>query len=192
MEQYGKMIAFAAPSGAGKSTVVRHLLHKYKELAFSVSATTRAPRPGEENGVQYYFLSPEDFREKIEKDEFVEWEEVYQDLFYGTLKSEVQRLWDAGKYIVFDIDVKGALNLKKQYGDRCLTVFIKPPSLEALLERLRNRQTESEESIETRRARFEEEMSYENTFDSVLVNDVLEHTLREAEQIVEIFIPEIS
>lgn len=192
MEQYGKMIAFAAPSGAGKSTVVRHLLHKYKDLAFSVSATTRAPRPGEENGVQYYFLSPEDFREKIEKDEFVEWEEVYQDLFYGTLKSEVQRLWDAGKYIVFDIDVKGALNLKKQYGDRCLTVFIKPPSLEALLERLRNRQTESEESIETRRARFEEEMSYENTFDSVLVNDVLEHTLREAEQIVEIFIPEIS
>lgn len=192
MEQYGKMIAFAAPSGAGKSTVVRHLLHKYKDLAFSVSATTRAPRPGEENGVQYYFLSPEDFREKIEKDEFVEWEEVYQDLFYGTLKSEVQRLWDAGKYIVFDIDVKGALNLKKQYGDRCLTVFIKPPSLEALLERLRNRQTESEESIETRRARFEEETSYENTFDSVLVNDVLEHTLREAEQIVEIFIPEIS
>lgn len=186
------MIVFTAPSGAGKSTVVRHLLNRFGDLAFSVSATTRPPRTGEEDGKHYYFISPEEFRKKVDEQGFVEWEEVYPGLFYGTLKSEVERLWGEGKTIVFDIDVKGAMNLKKMYGKDCLTVFIKPPSLEILVDRLKKRGTDSEESLRKRVDRIREELTYENSFDRVLVNDMLEHTLREAEQIVQIFIPEIK
>lgn len=192
MGHSGKMIVFTAPSGAGKSTVVRHLLNKFSELAFSVSATTRPPRTGEENGKHYYFITSEDFQKRIDNGEFIEWEQVYPGLFYGTLKSEVERLWKEGKTIIFDIDVKGAQNLKRMYGKDCLTVFIKPPSLEILVDRLRQRGTDSEESLKKRVDRIREELSYENTFNRVLVNDMLEHTLREAEQIVQIFIPEIK
>ena len=192
MDPSGKMIVFTAPSGAGKSTVVRHLLKRFGQLAFSVSATTRAPRPGEQEGKHYYYITAEDFRKRIDGDAFVEWEEVYPGIFYGTLREEVQRLWDEGKTIVFDIDVKGAMNLKRQFGKDCLTVFIKPPSVEVLIDRLRSRGTESPESLVKREARIREELGYENSFDRVLVNDVLDITLRDAEQIVQIFIPEIN
>jgi len=191
MDALEKMIVFTAPSGAGKSTVVRHLLKKFDRLDFSVSATTRAPRPGEIDGQHYYFIAIDEFRKRVEQGDFVEWEEVYPGLLYGTLKSEIDRLWNLGKVIVFDIDVKGAINLKKLYGDKCLTVFVKAPTLEILVGRLKNRQTETPESLEKRIARIREELKYENSFDRVLVNDVLSNTLRDAEQIVEIFIPEI-
>ena len=190
MDALEKMIVFTAPSGAGKSTVVRHLLKKFDHLDFSVSATTRNPRPGEIDGQHYYFIGIEDFRSRVEQGQFVEWEEVYPGLLYGTLKSEIDRLWNLGKIIVFDIDVKGAMNLKKLYGNKCLTVFVKPPSLEILLGRLKNRQTETQEALEKRIERIRDELKYENSFDRVLVNDVLSNTLRDAEQIIEIFIPE--
>lgn len=184
----GKMILFTAPSGAGKTTIVRHLLSTYDELDFSVSATTRDKRPHEEDGKHYYFISPEEFREKIKNNEFVEWEEVYKDQYYGTLKSEVDRLWSEGKHIVFDIEVNGATNIKEMYGDNCLAVFVKPPSLEILIERLKNRKTESEASLRKRIRRVKKEMTFQNSFDTILVNDLLEVTLKEAEIIVENFI----
>ncbi len=191
MSASGKLIVFTAPSGAGKSTVVRHLLHRFGDLAFSVSATTRSPREGEVDGREYYFISADAFRQKVNNGQFIEWEEVYPGLFYGTLRSEAERLWAEGKSIIFDIDVKGALNLKRQYGKNCLTVFIKPPSIDILIERLKGRGTESEESLAKRIERVREELGYENSFDRVLVNDILSNTLRDAEQIVQIFIPEI-
>ncbi len=181
-----KILVFTAPSGAGKTTVVRHLLDEYRDaLGFSVSATTRKKRKHERGGRDYYFISEEEFKKSIENDEFVEWEEVYENQFYGTLKSEVERLWKKGKIVVFDIDVKGAWNIKKTYGDDSLVVFISPPSLEILIERLKNRGTESEKSLKKRIARVKKEMEYKDKFDIVLVNDFLPETFRNAEKIVE-------
>lgn len=184
----GKMFIFTAPSGAGKTTIVRHLLKTYDFLDFSVSATTRKMRDHEVDGKDYYFLSPSEFKSKIENDEFIEWEEVYEDQFYGTLKSEVDRVWALGKHIVFDIEVKGATNIKGLYNDKCHAVFIKPPSLEILIQRLTNRNTETAKSLKKRIARVKREMTYQNTFDAVLVNDLLQVALKEAEFIVETFV----
>ncbi len=183
-----KLLIFAAPSGAGKTTIVHHLLDHFDSISFSVSATTRARRPHEREGEDYYFLKVEEFKQLIAEDAFVEWEEVYDNQFYGTLKREVQRLWQEDKNIIFDIDVKGALNIKKAYPDESLSVFIKPPSPETLFERLRKRQTESEESLRKRMARVEEELTYEDRFDAVLINDNLEVALRKAEKIVRDFL----
>jgi len=184
----GKLVIFTAPSGAGKTTIVQHLLKTYDELGFSVSATNRARRPKEVEGKNYYFLSTEEFKEKINQEEFLEWEEVYDNQFYGTLHSEVKRIWKTGKHIVFDIDVRGATNIKKAYPKNTLAVFIKPPSKAVLFERLSNRKTESKKSLEKRIARATKELTYENKFDYVLVNDVLEVALKEAELIVEDFL----
>ncbi len=184
----GKMFVFTAPSGAGKTTVVRHLLKKFDHLGFSISATTRDKRKGEKDGKDYYFLSVEEFKARRRSRKFVEWEEVYEDQYYGTLKSEVERLWADKKHIVFDIDVKGARAIKKKYGDQCLAVFICPPGVETLIERLTNRNTESEKSLKKRISRVKREMKFQNKFDKVLINDLLEVTLEEAEIIVEDFI----
>lgn len=176
-----KMILITAPSGAGKTTIVRHLLSVLDVLDFSVSATTRTKRDNEEEGIDYYFKTATEFRAMIAADEFAEYEEVYEDQFYGTLKSEIERLWSLQKRIVFDIDVKGATNLKKQYGDKALAIFVAPPSYEVLEERLRNRQTESEASLLKRLERVRREMTYEDTFDTVMINDQLDVAFREAE-----------
>jgi guanylate kinase len=183
-----KLVILTAPSGAGKTTVVRHLLKTREDLAFSISATTRAMRPHETEGKDYYFISPERFRDLIARDEFVEWQEVYNNQYYGTLKDEINRLWGMGKHIVFDIDVKGALNLKQIFPDNSLAIFVKPPSKEILFERLRQRKTETEESLKKRLAKAEEELSYQNKFDHILVNDVLERALEEAGNVVNDFI----
>lgn len=184
----GKLIILTAPSGAGKTTIARHLLMTFPNLAFSVSATTRARRSYEVDGKDYYFISPEKFRQLIQENAFVEWEEVYTDQFYGTLKSEIERLWAAGKHVVFDVDVKGAMNLKRQYPSETLTIFIKPPSTEILFQRLQKRSTETEESLQKRIAKAVEELKNENNFDIVLVNDKLEDALQKATAIVEKFI----
>ena len=188
MEKKYKMILFTAPSGAGKTTIVQHLLKTYKELAFSVSATNRAKRDKEKDGKDYYFLSTEKFKKRIKDGDFVEWEEVYENQFYGTLKTEIERLWKKEKHIVFDIDVRGATNIKKLYKDDCLAIFIKPPSLQVLIDRLKNRETETTKSLKKRIARVKREMKYEKKFDKILVNDLLEVALKEAELIVEDFL----
>lgn len=176
-----KMILVTAPSGAGKTTIVRHLLKTFDFLGFSVSATTREKRAHEIEGKDYYFESPEEFKKLISEDAFAEYEEVYEDQFYGTLKSEIERLWDMDKRIVFDIDVRGATNLKELYGDKALAIFISPPSLEILEERLKARKTESEASLKKRLTRVRKEMKYIDSFDTVLINDDLDIALREAE-----------
>lgn len=183
-----KMILITAPSGAGKTTIVRHLLSVFDFLDFSVSATTRGRRPHEVDGKDYYFKSPEEFKSLIAEDAFAEYEEVYQDQFYGTLKSEVDRVWDLRKQIVFDIDVRGATNLKKLYLDNALGIFIAPPNLEVLEERLRSRKTETEAQLEKRLTRVRKEMEYRDTFDTLLINDDLETALKEAEYKVLSFI----
>lgn len=182
------MFIFTAPSGAGKTTVVKHLLEKYDALDFSISATTRQKRDYEIDGKDYYFISVESFKSKIDQDQFIEWEEVYHDQYYGTLRSEVERIWALGKHIVFDIDVKGAKNIKSIYGDKCMSVFVRPPSIDILVERLTNRNTETEESLAKRIQKVKREMAEENSFDIVLVNDVLDITLLEADHIVETFL----
>ena len=182
-----KVIIFSAPSGAGKSTIVNYLLKKFPFLEFSISATSRAPRGDEKNGKDYYFFTGDQFENKIKNGEFIEYEEVYSGSYYGTLKSEVQRIWDKGNIIVFDIDVKGGVNLKRLYGKNALAVFIQPPSIETLKNRLINRGTDSIEAIEKRVAKAEEELSYADKFDVILVNDDLEKTLIEAESIIENF-----
>lgn len=179
-----KHLVFTAPSGAGKTTIVKHLLKHFEALDFSVSATTRSKRDHEIDGKDYYFLSKDTFERKLKNNEFIEYEEVYKGQYYGTLFSEVERIEKKGKHIVFDIDVKGAVSIKEAFGDRVLTVFIKPPSFEILKQRLINRNTESEEALATRIARMKEELTYESKFDQVLVNDLLEVTLEEAEHIV--------
>ena len=190
-EPAGKVLIFSSPSGAGKTTSVDHLLKKFPSLAFSVSATTRPQRPHETDGKDYYFLTPEEFRQKIAEGAFVEWEEVYENTYYGTLRSEVDRLLNEGKQVVFDVDVKGALNIKKQFGDRALAVFVMPPSVEELERRLRHRSTDPEESIRERVAKARLEMSYADKFDVILVNDILEETLKKAEEIVSNFIGKV-
>lgn len=182
------MIVLTAPSGAGKTTIVRHLLHTFDNLAFSVSATTRQQREGETDGKDYYFLSEAEFRTKIEAGAFVEWEEVYKGQFYGTLKTEIERLWQAGKHIIFDIDVQGALSIKRHYPDETLTIFIKPPSEEVLFERLRQRNTETPENLRKRMDKASLELRFQNKCDQILVNDVLAEALAEAERIVKAFI----
>ena len=184
-----KVLIFSAPSGSGKSTIVNHILGIYKDkMEFSVSATSRAPRGTEQNGREYFFVSPEEFKKKIANNEFVEYEEVYKDHFYGTLKSEVQRIWDAGHVIIFDVDVKGGVNLKKYFGEKALSIFIKAPSIEVLRERLVKRGTDSPEAIEERVAKAAEELTYAPKFDYVLVNDDLATAFEEAEKVVEDFL----
>lgn len=186
-----KLLIFAAPSGSGKTTIVRHLLSRYpQQIAFSVSATTRAQRPHERHGVDYYFISPEDFQAHIEANDFAEWEEVYEGQFYGTLRSEIERIWATGKAVIFDIDVHGAMRLKQKYGAQALTVFVKPPSAEILEQRLRARGTENETMLARRIAKAKHELSFENKFDVVLVNNVLDEALRKAERIAEAFLNE--
>ena len=186
------MIVFTAPSGAGKTTIVRHLLEKFPDLlSFSTSATTREKRPNEQEGKDYYFLSNAEFKRRVEEDEFIEWEEVYDDRYYGTLKSEVDRIVESGKKVVFDIEINGAQNIKNKYDERCLVVFVKPPSFRVLVERLTNRGTETPKSLEKRIKRIKKELLYENTFDMVLLNDDLNVALQEAEKIIEtLLIPE--
>lgn len=184
----GKLIIFSAPSGSGKTTIVRHLLSKGFNLGFSVSATSRLPRGNEQHGTDYYFLSPEEFRKKIEGGEFLEWEEVYPGKYYGTLKSEVERLRNLGVHVVFDVDVVGGCNIKTFYGEEALSVFIQPPSVAALEERLRARSTDSEEVMSTRLAKAAYELTFAPRFDVVLINDQLDKALLEAEQIVTRFI----
>ena len=184
-----KVIIFSAPSGSGKSTVVNHLLGLHPEFEFSISATSRAPRGQEKDGVEYWFITPDRFRALIGEDAFVEYEEVYHDKFYGTLKSEVERIWAAGHVIIFDVDVKGGYNLKKYFGDTALSILIKAPSVEILRERLVKRGTDSPEAIEERVSKAESELEFaEGRFDHELVNDVLEMTLAEAEKVVDEFL----
>jgi len=183
-----RLIIFSAPSGAGKSTIVRHLLKLDLGLEFSISATSRDPRPGEREGSDYYFISPQSFREKIDQGEFIEWEEVYPGKYYGTLKSEVKRICSGGKRVLFDIDVAGGLNLKKIYGNHALAVFVKPPSMEVLEQRLRDRDTDGEDSLNERMEKAIHEMKYAGLFDRILVNDRLEKTLEEAETMVRSFL----
>ena len=184
-----KLLVFAAPSGAGKTTIVKHLLQKFpQQLAFSVSATTRPIRAGEADGKDYYFITENDFRTKIANEEFLEHEEVYQGRFYGTLFSEIDRLTKLGKAVLFDIDVVGATNIKKKFGNSALLVFVKPPTKEALIERLTNRSTETEEEIKKRTAKMEYELSFETQFDKVVINDKLEDAFIDAENIVAEFL----
>lgn len=184
----GKIIIFSAPSGSGKSTIVNYLLQRDLHLDFSISATSRAPRGSEKNGVEYYFLTPDEFRKRIENDEFVEYEEVYKDCFYGTLRSELDRIWSAGNHIVFDVDVVGGVNLKKIFGAQALSIFIQPPSLEELRHRLVGRATDSAEKIEQRLAKAEKELTFAGQFDKVVLNDNLEQAESEVEGIVRQFI----
>ena len=185
---HGKIIIFSAPSGAGKTTIVRHLLEKNECLTFSISATTRQKRKGEVDGKDYYFLSVEDFKKKINQKAFIEYEEVYEGLFYGTLKQEAERIWKMGKHIIVDVDVKGGVNLKNQFKKNALSVFIKTPNIATLEERLRNRNTESEAKLQERVNKAVEEMAYEQYFDKIIVNDQIENAFKEAEAIVEAFI----
>lgn len=183
-----KALIFSAPSGAGKSTVVNHLMETFPQLDFSVTATTRPRRGTEENGKEYYFISKDEFRDLIAKDAFVEWEEVYKDRYYGTLKLELERIWNGNKIAVFDVDVKGGINLKKKFGKSALSVFIAPPSLGVLEERLRKRGTDSDRAIAERVAKASVEMQDAPRFDVILVNDKLEDTLDRATEIVAAFI----
>lgn len=184
----GKLVIFSAPSGSGKTTLVRYIMTQINDLKFSVSATNRKARPGERDGVDYYFLSSKVFREKIDSDEFVEWEEVYDNQYYGTLKSEVERIREKGCSVIFDVDVKGGINIKKMYGSEALAVFIRPPSIAVLESRLRHRSTESEESINKRIARASYELEFENKFDVVLVNDELEKSKSSSLAVVKDFL----
>lgn len=185
----GKLIIFSAPSGSGKSTIINHLLsQKGLNLRFSISATSRPPRGTEKDGVEYYFLSPEEFRRHIEAGDFLEYEEVYTDKYYGTLKSEVERILEEGGNVIFDVDVVGGLNIKKYYGDRALSVFIKPPHIGELRRRLENRATDSPEVIENRIAKAEFELSHSPHFDTVIVNDNLESAQAEAHQVIKAFL----
>lgn len=189
----GKAIIFSAPSGSGKTTIVKHLIEKNPDLGFSISASTRDKRGRtEQNGKDYYFLPPKEFKKKIDNDEFVEWEEVYAGNFYGTLKSEVERVWSEGKNVIFDVDVKGGLNLKKYFGDKALAIFVKVPSIEVLKARLHDRGTEDEESLSRRLFKAEFEMSFCDKFDVCLVNEDLATSLTEAQRLYDSFKKERS
>ena len=184
----GKLVIFSAPSGSGKTTIVRELLKRFDCFEFSISATSRNPRGQEQNGVDYYFLSNEEFRARVERDEFVEWEEVYQGTCYGTLKSEMERIWAKGNIILFDVDVMGGINLKRIFGDDACSVFVMPPSVEELERRLRGRGTDSEEVILKRIAKAEFELSKSSEFDHVVINDNLEIAVAEVVNIISNFI----
>jgi len=185
----GKALIFAAPSGSGKTTIVKHLLEQNPKLGFSISASTRDKRGrDEENGTDYYFLTKGEFIQHIDQDDFIEWEEVYEGNFYGTLISEIERIWSEGRHVIFDVDVKGALNLKKYFGAKALAVFVRVPSIEVLKERLTDRGTESEESLSRRVYKAEFEMSFENKFDVTLLNENLEESFINAEKLVEEFL----
>ena len=185
----GKIIAFSAPSGAGKTTIVHRLMRRIPELSFSISACTRDRRGRTEaNGKDYYFMSVQEFQDKIRHDEFVEWEEVYEGAFYGTLKSEIERIWDAGRHAILDIDVKGGLSIKEFYKDRALALFVKPPSLEILEARLRARATDSAASISSRLYKANFELTFEDRFDAVIVNDDLDTATDQAVKLVRAFI----
>ena len=185
----GKLFIFSAPSGSGKSTIVQWLMQEHPELRlyFSISCTSRAPRGTEQNGVEYFFLTPEEFREKIANNEFLEYEEVYQDRFYGTLKAQVERQLEAGQNVVFDVDVKGGINIKRFYGERALSIFIQPPSVEELRRRLVGRGTDTPEAIENRLAKAEYELTFAPQFDHIVVNDDLEQAKQEVLQLVNDF-----
>lgn len=186
----GKLVIFSAPSGSGKSTIVQYLMKEHSELnlGFSISCTSRAPRGTEKNGVEYFFLTAEEFREKISRDEFLEYEEVYQDRFYGTLKSQVEKQTEQGQNVVFDVDVKGGCNIKKFYGERALSVFIQPPSIEELRRRLEGRATDAPEVIEQRLAKADYEMTFASQFDHIIVNDDLAKAEEETFNLVKAFL----
>jgi len=185
----GKLIVFSAPSGSGKTTIVRHLLEqKELNLEFSISATSRDKRGTEEHGKDYYFLSAREFKDKIKEDKFLEWEEVYRDNFYGTLKTEVERIWALGKHVIFDIDVSGGLRIKRKFPEQTLAVFVKPPSIDELKIRLKNRKTESEDKINMRVAKASAELATAPLFDVIVVNEHLDEALEEAHTLVSNFI----
>ena len=186
----GKIIIFSAPSCAGKTTIVRHLLSKHPDFAFSVSATSRKPRGKEVHGVDYFFMTADEFKAKISNNEFLELQEVYPDNFYGSLKNEVDRILKSGKNILFDVDVVGGSNIKKHYGNRALALFIQPPSITELKKRLLARSTDDKEVIRKRVEKAERELTYAPLFDYIIVNDTLEHALQEAEERVENFLEE--
>jgi guanylate kinase len=187
-EKQGKLIIICAPSGSGKTTIVKAVLQQLDHLEFSVSATSRQPRSGEENGRDYYFLQTEEFQKRIDRDDFLEWEEVYKGSYYGTLKSELQRIWDKGNHVIFDVDVEGGLSIKKHYPENSLSVFIKPPSLEELKKRLTGRGTETEETLKKRVEKAEIELSYAERFDLVVVNDDLHKAIGETLENIRQFI----
>ena len=186
----GKVIIFSAPSGSGKSTIINHLLKQNLGLEFSISATCRKPRGEEKNGREYYFFSLEEFKKRIENGEFLEFEEVYPGGFYGTLKSELERIWVKGNTVLFDVDVVGGLNIKKKFGDHALTIFIQPPSVEELEKRLIGRATDSIDKIKERVSKAAYEMTFAEKFDTIIVNDKLENALAEAESKVKAFLTE--
>ena len=184
----GKLIIFSAPSGSGKSTIINYLLTQNLNLAFSISATSRPPRGTEQNGVEYFFLTPEEFKQRIANNEFLEYEEVYTDRFYGTLKAQVEKQLEAGQNVIFDVDVVGGCNIKKFYGDRALSVFIQPPCIDDLRKRLEGRGTDSPEVIESRIAKAEYELGFTGQFDKVVVNDDLETAQKDALKIIREFL----
>lgn len=186
----GKLIIFSAPSGSGKSTIINYLLQQPLNLAFSISATSRPPRGTEQNGVEYFFLTPEEFRQRIANGDFLEYEEVYPDRFYGTLKEQVERQLAEGQNVIFDVDVVGGCNIKRFYGDRALSVFIQPPSIEELRRRLVGRASDAPEVIETRIAKAEYELGFAPKFDRVIVNDKLEQAQAETLQVIKAFLEE--
>ena len=186
--QNGKLIIFSAPSGSGKTTIVKRLLSTFPQFEFSISATSRQPRGEERNGVDYFFLTQEEFRQKVAENAFVEWEEVYNGTCYGTLRSEMDRIWAKGNVIIFDVDVMGGINLKRIFGDDACSIFIEAPSVEALRERLIGRGTDSAETIEKRVAKAEFELSKASEFDFVVVNDILDNAVAETEQIITDFL----
>lgn len=183
-----KVIIFSAPSGSGKTTLVKYALEQFSQLAFSISCTTRKPRGSEQNGVDYHFISPDEFRKKITEDAFVEFEEVYTDKYYGTLKSEVERIWNGKKAVIFDVDVKGGISLKKYFKDQALSIFIMPPSVEELERRLITRATDDAETIKTRVEKASEEMSFQNEFDKIVVNNDLETAKKHVKTLIENFL----
>lgn len=184
----GKLVILSAPSGSGKTTIVRHLLSLGLGLEFSISATSRKPRGNEKDGVDYYFLEPAAFLKKVEAGAFLEWEEVYEDQYYGTLRVEVERIRNAGKNVIFDIDVVGGLNLKKEFGEAALALFIQPPSIQVMKQRLRARGTDSEEQLKKRLSKARHELTYAEKFDHVIINDILSESLQEAEKSVKEFL----
>ena len=188
IENENKLILFCGPSGSGKTTIVHHLLEINSQFSFSVSATTRKKRSNETDGKDYYFLDLEEFKKKIEQDEFIEWEEVYESGFYGTLKSEINRIASLGKYVIFDVDVEGGLKIKKLFGPSLLAVFVMPPSIEDLKTRLKSRATETQSDLMNRLKKAELELTYHNHFDKVIINKDLGESLREAQNLVEKFI----